>query len=334
MTTAQTQPPIRRVGWSGRDGRRLSKLATHLIAVAVAIAGLCLVPLLGLSSNGMNLVDLWLVYSVSALGYLWVLGLAGRYAFCHTFMMAIGGYSAAWADARGAAFLVALGVALATSALAAIVVGALMWRVRQFYFAIGTLAVGEIGFTVLSRTSEFTGTNGNVHGISYPSLFGHSFVGDEQIFYLFLGALAIMLVLTLLLINAPVGRDLTAARETPEVARTCGIPVRRLHFTLFVLGSAVGGLAGALVTYWVGFIGVDSFGLDLSIGLLLIVIMGGLRSPIGIVLATAFYVFLPAALSGLSEYMPMIFGAVLLVTIMLFPNGIAAGLKLKRRSAA
>ena len=71
---------------------------------------------------------------------------------------------------------------------------------------------------------------------------------------------------------------------------------------------------------------MDSFGLDLSIGLLLIVIMGGLRSPVGVLLAAAFYVFLPELLSGLSQYMPMIFGAVLLVTIMVFPEGIARGL--------
>lgn len=314
LTETQIAPPqdVRRP----RQGRRT---AAALIAGVVAFV---LLPRAGLSSNAMNLLDLWLAYSIAAIGYFWVLGLGGRYAFCHTFMMALGGYTCAWVDRQGGGFLLALLVAVCAVGLAALAVGALMWRVEQFYFAIGTLAVSEVAFTLFARSSDFTGTNGNVYGISYPSILGIELDSDEQIYYLFLGVVVCLIVLSLLLTTAPVGRDLQAARELPMVARSCGIPVRRLELALFTLGSAVGGLAGALITFWSGFIGVDSFGLDLAVGMLLMVILGGIRSPFGAMLGAAFYVFLPEAFSGASNYMPIVYGAALLITIMVVPKGL------------
>jgi len=319
---------------SPRMVKRGTQARRTAVALALGVLALALLPRAGLSSNAMNLLDLWLVYSIAAIGYFWVLGLGGRYAFCHTFMMAMGGYSCAWVDRQGGDFLLAVLVAMGATGLAALAVGALMWRVEQFYFAIGTLAVSEVAFTLFARTSDFTGTNGNVYGVSYPSLLGVELTSDDQIYYLFLGVVVALVVLSLLLTTAPVGRDLHAARELPMVARSCGIPVRRLELTMFVLGSAVGGLAGALVTFWSGFIGVDSFGLDLAVGLLLMVILGGIRSPFGAVLGAAVYVFLPEVFSGASNFMPIIYGAALLVTIMAVPQGLTNAISSAPRALA
>lgn len=294
----------------------------HFRPVVAFVAVLSMAPLLGMSAGTMNLLDLWLVYSVAAIGFFWILGLAGRYAFCQTFMMALGGYTCAWVDSAGGPFLVGLAAAVGVCGLAAALIGLLMWRVENFYFAIGTLAVSEIGTVLFGRTSRFTGTNGNVHGIGYPEIFGHVLANDQQIYYLLLGAVACLLVLSAFLIASPVGRDLAASRQHPTVARSCGIPVRRLQLTMFAVGSAVGGLSGALITYWVGFIGVDSFGLDLGVGLFLMVILGGVGSPWGALLGAAFYVFAPELLTGASTYMPIIYGLTLLVVIMAFPSGL------------
>jgi branched-chain amino acid transport system permease protein len=117
-------------------------------------------------------------------------------------------------------------------------------------------------------------------------------------------------------------RELAAVRETPLVARTTGVRVGRLRLVMFVLGSATGGLSGALITGWQGFIGVDSFGLDLGIGLFLMVILGGVASHWGALAGAAFYVAVPELLSGLQQYMSIIYGALLLVVIMVFPSGL------------
>lgn len=274
------------------------------------------------SGTWMNLLNLWIAYSIAALGFYWIFALGGRFAFSQTFMMALGGYTAAYLDGLGQPFVVcALGAAVAAS-IAALILGLLLWRTDHFYFALGTLAVTEIGIVVFGRTSGFTGTNGNITGVSYPELFGHQLRTDSDVFWLLTSVLLILLLLTIWVRRSAVARQLTAVRELPAVARTVGVPVDLLRMKTFVFGSAVGGLAGGLITHWQGFIGVDSFGIDLAIGLFLMVILGGLASPWGVLIGAGFYVAVPELLSGLQQYMSILYGAILLVVILVFPGGL------------
>ena len=274
------------------------------------------------SRSAVNLLDLWLAYSIAALGFYWAFALGGRFAFCQTFMMAVGGYSLAWLSRHGIPFgLAVLGATALTAAVAA-VVGLLLWRTEHLYFALGTLAVTEIGLLVFSRTSSFTGTNGNVTSIDYPEIFGMTLRTDGQMFYLLAAALLLLLLLAVLIERSPLIRQLHAVRVIPVVARSTGVPVGGLRMTMFIAGSAVGGLSGALITGWQGFIGVDSFGLDLGIGLFLMVILGGVSSHWGVMLGAAFYVAVPELLSGVQQYMTIIYGALLLLIVLLFPEGL------------
>lgn len=275
------------------------------------------------SGTAVNLLDLWLAYSIAALGFYWIFAFGGRFAFCQTFMMAFGGYTAAWLDREGFPFVVAVLGAVAVTAVAAVVIGALLWRAEHLYFALGTLAVTEIGLVVFGRSNAFTGTNGNVTGVSYPELFGVQLRTDGEVFWLLAAVLGVLLLVAVLLDRSPVSRDLAAGRELPMVARSAGVAVGRLRLAMFVLGSATGGLSGALITHWQGFIGVDSFGLELGIGLFLIVLLGGVTSHWGVLIGAGFYVAVPELLSGARQYMPILYGALLLVVILAFPGGLA-----------
>ncbi|MGI6873436.1 branched-chain amino acid ABC transporter permease [Amycolatopsis sp. 3B14] len=282
------------------------------------------------SGSAVNLLDLWLAYSIAALGFYWIFALGGRFAFCQTFMMALGGYTAAWLGRQGAPFGVGVLGATVAAALAAALIGLLLWRAEHLYFALGTLAVTEIGLVVFGRTNAFTGTNGNVTGVDYPEVFGIQLRSDGEVFWLLAAVLAILLLLAVFLDRSPVSRDLAAGRELPMVARGAGVAVGRLRLGMFVLGSAAGGLSGALITHWQGFIGVDSFGLDLGIGLFLMVLLGGVTSHWGVLIGAGFYVAIPELLSGARQYMPILYGAILLVVILAAPGGLA---ELGRRAA-
>lgn len=275
------------------------------------------------SGSGVNLLDLWLVYSIAALGFYWIFALGGRFAFCQTFMMALGGYTAAWFDRNGVSFTLGVLGAIAATAAAAGVIGLLLWRAEHLYFALGTLAVTEIGIVVFGRSNGFTGTNGNITGVSYPELFGLRLRSDGEVFWLLAAVLAILLLLAVFLSRSPVSRDLAAGRALPMVARSSGAAVGRLRLAVFVLGSAAGGLSGALITHWQGFIGADSFGLDLGIGLFLIVLLGGVTSHWGVLIGAGFYVAVPELLSGVRQYMPILYGVLLLLIILAFPGGLA-----------
>ncbi|MDI2127316.1 branched-chain amino acid ABC transporter permease [Yinghuangia seranimata] len=313
-----------RIGAGARHGDRPPAYRRHqYLAVAVFVAVTALTaPRVVTSAEGSNLLDLWLAYSIAGVGFYWIFGLGGRFAFCQTTMMAVGAYSSAYATGHGRAFWQSTLIGAAAAAIAAAVIGLALARAQHFAFAIGTLAVSQVGVVVFSRTSDFTGVNGQVTGLPYASLFGHTFDSDRSVFWLFLGVLTLVLLLGVFLERSPLGREAVAARDGETVARTAGVPVRRVHLTLYVLGSTAAGISGALLGDWRGFVAVDDFGLDLGIGIFLMVILGGAGSLWGPVLGAGFYVWAPKLLADLDEYKGVVYGALLLVMIMVCPDGL------------
>jgi branched-chain amino acid transport system permease protein len=302
----------------------------HLTAIAVfvvltAVAG----PLVGSTRSSQFLVNLWLVYSVAAVGFYWVFGLAGKFAFCQTFMMALGGYVSAWVTRSlgEGSFLVGMAAAIVSTAVVAGVVGLLVRRAQHFYFAIATFAVTQIGMTIFAHADAFTGPNGQTVGIEPASLFGFEFLRDESVFWLFLGVLTLCLVLAAFIERSPMRRDAIAARDNRTVAELAGVRATRVHVVLFMLGSALGGVSGALVGHWQGVIGADSFGIDLAIGLFLILLLGGQDSIWGPVIGSAIFVALPTLLSGIEAYGPIVYGVLLLVVVLALPRGIAGSVR-------
>lgn len=274
------------------------------------------------SLSGMRDVNLWLVYSLTAVGFYWVFGLAGRFAFCHTFMMALGAFTSAFIARQGVSPWLGILAALVVTAVTATLIGAACHRASDFYFAIATLAVAQVGAIVFVRFEGFTGPSGVVSGVpALPTPWG-DLIADTDVFWLLVAALGLVLLLAVWIDRSPLRRRLVAARDNPMVARSAGIPVGRLQLIFFALGSAVAGGSGAIIGSWTGVVSNDTFGIDLAIGIFLMVVLGGLGSHWGAVVGAAFYVGLPHLLSGLAEYEAIIYSAVLLLTIILVPDGI------------
>ncbi|WP_238019306.1 branched-chain amino acid ABC transporter permease [Dactylosporangium sp. AC04546] len=311
--------------------RRRHLLAIAAFVVVVALAG----PAIGGTSRANQfLVNLWMMYSVAALGFYWIFGLAGRFAFCQTFMMAFGGYLSAWVTREGYPFIAGIGVAMATTAVAAGIVGTLVRKAQHFYFAIATFAVTQVGIIVFARADGFTGPNGQTVGIGAPELFGYVFRRDAEVFWLFLGVLAACLVVGALIERSPMRREAISARDNFTVAHLAGVRANRVHIVLFMIGSALGGLSGAMIGHWQGVMGSDSFGIDLTIGLFLILLLGGSDSMWGPVIGSAVFVALPKLLSDIERFGSIVYGVLLLAVVLALPNGIAESFRqlLKRAS--
>jgi branched-chain amino acid transport system permease protein len=302
----------------------------HYVAVAGFVLVVALVgPALADTRAHKYELNLWLVYSVAAIGFYWVFGLAGRFAFCQTFMMSLGGYTSAYVSdlGDGQPFLLSVLCGVLAASAVALVVGLLVRRSQQFYFAIATLAVTSIGTEVFRRWRDFAGPNGNRNGIAPPKIFGHEFLQDESVFWLFLGVLAGVLVLAAAIERSPLRREAMAARDNPQVAALAGIAVGRIQLALFVLGSALGGLTGALFGHWSGGVSTASFGIDLAIGIFLMLYLGGVGSMWGPVLGAAVYVALPELISGIDKYTKIVYGSLLLVIVLALPQGVVGGLQ-------
>lgn len=297
------------------------------IAIFVVGAGFFL-PKIMTSRADMFNTNLWMIYAIAGIGFYWMVGLAGRFAFCQVFMMALGGYTSAWVTRTwgDGAFLIGLAAAMAASGLLAFLIAGAVRKAQFFYFAISTMAVSQIGVTVFTETQGFTGPNGTQSGISAPSIFGTEFIKDREIFWLFLAVLAVVLILASFVERSPLRRDAIAARDNILVARVTGVPTVHAQLVLFTMGSALGGLAGALVGHWNGVIATDTFGFDLAIGIFLMLFLGGVGSMWGPVVGAAAYVALPKLLSGFESYYSIVYGVLLLVVILALPQGIVGGL--------
>ena len=141
-------------------------------------------------------------------------------------------------------------------------------------------------------------------------------------FWLFLGCLALVLLLGAMIERSPLRREAIAGRDNLLVARLAGVPAGRHQLGLFVLGSAMGGFSGALIGHWTGVVSVDSFGIDLAIGIFLMLFLGGAGSMWGPVLGGAFYVAIPQILSGIQKYDTIVYGGLLLVVVFALPDGL------------
>ncbi len=161
-------------------------------------------------------------------------------------------------------------------------------------------------------------------------------------FWVLLGAFAIVMVMAIFISRSPVQREAIAGRDQHLVASTVGVPVFRMRVTMFVLGSVVAGAAGSLFVHWKTFASPDSFGIDLGLGIFVMLILGGIDSRWGPILGAFFYVFIPQWLQGgvlgipgpefsvtlqgqvhnASDFKNIIFGALLVIVMIAYPEGL------------
>jgi branched-chain amino acid transport system permease protein len=252
----------------------------------------------------LDLGILVLTYVMLAWGLNIVVGLAGLLDLGYVAFYAVGAYSyALLAQHFGWSFWLCLPVAGILTALWGIILGFPVLRLRGDYLAIVTLAFGEIIRLVLLNWHEFTGGPNGISDIPRPSFFGVPFVDDERgfaalfglafsplhritfLYYLILGLALVTLAVTIRLRRLPVGRAWEALREDEIACRSLGINTRNTKLTAFATGAMFGGFAGAFFATRQGFISPESFVFAESALILAIVVLGGLGSQIGIVVA-------------------------------------------------
>jgi branched-chain amino acid transport system permease protein len=334
MANVDSRPMARRPLWGlvrtrSTGGPPIYRQHSFLTWVVIFAAIGLIVPNMFTSLADQFQVNVWLDYSLAGVGFYWVFGLAGRFAFCQTFMMALGGYMSAYVTVKLGAgwYLLAAVAATAVCGMAAGVIGLCLARSKDFYFAIGTLAVTEVATVVFTHTTSFSGPNGSTVGVPPPRVFGYTFTSYTQTFWLLFVVLAAAVFVGIILERSPMRRNIVAGRGNPDVARAMGVPVLGIQLVMFVLGSALGGLSGSLLAASTGSVDINSFGTSLAIGLFLMLLIGGIDSIWGPIVGAAFYVAIPQILSSASKYQSVVYGALLLVVIIAFPAGLVGGVR-------
>ncbi|MCK2150645.1 MULTISPECIES: high-affinity branched-chain amino acid ABC transporter permease LivM [Marinobacter] len=299
-----------------------------------------------MSRGAVDLATLVLIYIMLALGLNVVVGLAGLLDLGYVAFYAVGAYTfALLSQYLGVSFWFALPIGALLAATFGLVLGFPVLRLRGDYLAIVTLGFGEIIRILLNNWTNLTGGPNGIGGIPDPTLFGMEFgrrvkeegntsfhetfgiaySGEHKVIFLYLIAL-VLAVFTALVIRRfmrmPVGRAWEALREDEIAARSLGLSRTAVKLSAFTIGAFFAGFAGTVFASKQGFISPESFVFLESAIILAIVVLGGMGSQIGVVLAAIAVTILPELAREFSEYRMLIFGAAMVLMMVWRPQGL------------
>jgi branched-chain amino acid transport system permease protein len=290
--------------------------------VAAALAVLALLPLVVHSQFWLNLFILIGIYLIVALGLTLLVGYAGQISFGHGGFFGLGAYASALLALRaGLPVWLAILCAAFLSAAIGYAVGRPILRLRGLSLAMATLAFGQGMFILFTQLAMTNGPIG-LSGIPSPSIGTLTIDTPARVYWLVLTVACTVFAACSAIANSHVGRALRALGESEPAAATVGIDVPGAKAAIFAFSAGLAGLAGALYAHYVSFISSDSFTLDLSVFMVVIVAVGGLKSLWGAVIGAAFLTFVPEYLRSYERYAVLLYGLLLTLVFMYFPRGL------------
>lgn len=287
----------------------------------IVIAGLIVVPM-NFNRYGLFILSQWAVMTIAAMGLNLTLGYAGQVSLAQGAFVGIGAYAAAIMTTHGWSLPGAIVIAIALSFAVGWVLGYPALRVQHHYLAFVTLAFSTLAFLVFRNESWLTGGIYGISNIPRPHIFGLATNKPLPFYYVCLGSLAIVSVAVWWLIRSPWGRAFMALRENPLRAQSLGIDTRRYTLMAFAIGSALGGVAGALYAPLTQYIDPVPFNLSLSLDLLMMVIVGGAGFYFGPFLGAMIAVLLPEWLRFAEGYYLMLYAIAVMLLLIWSPTGI------------
>ena len=288
-----------------------------------------------------------LIYVMLGWGLNIVVGLAGLLDLGYVAFYAIGAYSyALLAVTFDWSFWVCLPLAGVLAALAGVLLGFPVLGLRGDYLAIVTLGFGEMVRIILINWYDVTRGPDGITGIPRPSFFGlpftrkppegvtafHEyfgldFAGEHRVIFLYFLILILALitnVFTLRIRRLPVGRAWEALREDETACRSLGINPRNTKLTAFGIGAMFGGFAGSFFATRQGFISPESFTFIESATVVAIVVLGGMGSQVGVVIAATVLILLPELGREFAQFRMLLFGAAMVAIMIWRPRGLLA----------
>ena len=280
------------------------------------------------------------LFAIATAGLTVLTGVNGQLSLGHGALMAIGAYTTSLLlRGRELPLVVVLLASVTTAALIGAVFGVAAARLRGPYLAGATLALA-LGLPQIA--TRYKGVFGGEEGLTVslpapPNWLGADFPRERWLAWIAIAAALATMVLLANVLQSSVGRRFKAVRDHEAAAALCGIDVAQTQVQAFVLSSGCAGLAGSLFAYWSGVTAPGGFSIPLSLQLLSAVVIGGLGTLAGAVWGSIVLVLLPTFTGGMASNLSLpssvgnnlplaIYGAVLVLAMLVFPHGIHGGL--------
>ncbi len=279
-----------------------------------------------------------LVMAIAAMAVNFLLGFTGVLSFGHAAYLGLGAYGAGMTLkylAPSSSLGLLVGVLAGT--LGAMVIGAMIVRLRGVYFAMVTIAFGQVFYFVAFRWVSLTGGDDGLTGWKrLPLDLGFTQIdiadNDKAFYYLVLLCLAVSAGIMALLLRSPFGRTLLAIRENERRARFLGIPVQQHIWLSFVISAAFISLAGTLYAYLDNFVDPRAFHWQQSGDFVIMAVLGGMRSFWGPLIGAAIFVVLQDKLSSLTDNWMSLIGVFFVLVVVFFPTGVLGILRRKAQA--
>lgn len=297
-------------------------------AIAIAVAAPVLIP----STYVLHLLVMSGIWAILGVSMNLMLGITGLLSLAHGALFGVGGYASALLVVRlGMNFWPALAVAALAGALAGLVIGLPTLRGRGPYFVISSLCFGLVVQIVIDKWEGLTyGPLGitsipPASPIPVPGLGQLSFDTLPMQYYLVLTLLLAVMLAFHRVVRSRVGRAFHAIRTNQDLAEALGVPTMRLSLLAFVLSGMVAAIAGALYATYITYLNPADAGFAVALNGILYVVIGGTGTLVGPVLGAILMTIVPELFRLFGEARLLVFGTLLILVTIFFPQGVAGG---------
>lgn len=317
------------------------KTGARLVVAALAFA---LLPLVVKSDFTLTILVFSFLLGMLAVSFNLIFGYTGQLSMFHAAAFGISAYATHLAMVHLAvSFWTGMLVAAALVLVLSVIVGAICFRFRlkEFYFAVVTLAFSEMArLLVLNWNSVTNGTLGIILQdkpmIWMPGAGLVKLEGTLMWYYVSLAALVLTVIVCWRLVNSWMGRSFSAIRLNDELGDTLGINVFRYKLAAFAVGNIIAAIAGGLYSFYLGSIEPGFLSIDQSLAIVAMVLLGGRGAVAAPIIGALVLTALPHMIHLGAEMRSIVYGAILIITILLMPQGIygtVAALAGRRRHA-
>jgi branched-chain amino acid transport system permease protein len=270
------------------------------------------------------------IYVLLAIGLNIVVGQAGLLDLGYVAFFAIGGYAMGVLGAKHHwDFWAVLPAGVAIAAVSGVILGAPTLRLRGDYLAIVTLGFGEIIRISANNAGSFTGGPRGISPIPHPpgiksikALNYNSVLDTRPYYYLVLVLIVLVIIMVKRLEHSRVGRAWAAIREDEDAAELMGVPTFKYKIWAFAMGASIGGAAGVVFASQTISITPTNFPFILSALILVAVVLGGSGNLPGVIVGAFLVAWLPERFRGFAEYRVLVFGAALVIMMIIRPEGL------------
>lgn len=297
---------------------------------AVVLAAMIVFPFVVTSSYVLRIAITVLMYIMLSLSLNLLVGHLGLMSMGHAAFWGIGAYTAAILSTR---FNVSsLGTFLAAMVIAGVfgmILGLPVLKLKGYYLTVVTLGFCEI--IRLVELNSMNLTNGPLGISRIPSLnfFGIVFKSSRSVYFVALALVVLTVVVIYRIVNSRIGLAIMSIRDDDIAASSIGVNVFVYKVMVFIISGMIAGLAGAFYAHYISYIDPSGFTTGQSMDLVILAIFGGLGSIPGAILGAAVLTILPETMRALMEYRSLIYGIVIVIMMMVKPDGILGKVNFK-----